>query len=146
MTTTTTTAGPRRPALGRSAAMQLARTEYDRCVAQLESLTPADWGRPTDCADWDVRAIAAHMLGMAEMTASLLEMRRQQKAARQRGGEFIDALTAVQVEARRSLSPGALARSVRRGGAKGRPRASAYAEAHAAPGYAGAPAGRRRQP
>ena len=108
MTATTTAAEPRWPALDRSTAMQLAATEYDRCVAQLRSLGAEDWSRPTDCPGWDVRAMAAHMLGMAEMAASLLEMRRQQKAARQRGGEFIDALTAVQIEDRRSLSPGEL--------------------------------------
>ena len=105
MTATTTAAEPRRPALDRSTAMQLAATEYDRCVAQLRSLAPEDWTKPTDCAGWDVKAMAAHMLGMAEMTASLLEMRRQMKSARQRGGEFIGALTAIQVEARRSLPP-----------------------------------------
>ena len=105
MTATTTAAEPRRPALDRSTAMQLAATEYDRCVAQLRSLTPEDWTKPTDCAGWDVKAMAAHMLGMAELTASVLEMRRQMKSARQRGGEPIDALTAIQVETRRSLPP-----------------------------------------
>jgi uncharacterized protein (TIGR03083 family) len=85
--------------------MQLAATEYDRCVAQLRSLDAEDWSRPTDCAGWDVKAMAAHMLGMAEMAASVLEMRRQMKSARRRGGEFVDALTAIQVEAGRSLPP-----------------------------------------
>ena len=105
MTATTTAAEPRRPTLDRSTAMQLAATEYARCVAQLRSLTPEDWTKPTDCAGWDVKAMAAHMLGMAELTASVLEMRRQMKSARQRGGEPIDALTAIQVETRSSLPP-----------------------------------------
>ena len=108
MTATTTVSEPRRPALDRSTAMRLAVTEYDRCVSQLRSLTDEAWARHTECPGWDVHAMAAHMLGMAEMAASLKEMRRQQKTARQRGGEFIDALTAVQVEQRQSLSPNQL--------------------------------------
>jgi uncharacterized protein (TIGR03083 family) len=105
MTTTTASAQPRTPALDRPTAMRLAATEYDRNVALLRELSPQDWSRPTECAGWDVNAMAAHMLGMAEMAASIPEMIRQQKAARRRGGVFIDALTAVQVEGRSSLSP-----------------------------------------
>ena len=104
MTAATTSAPPRSPALDRPTAMRLAATEYDRVVALLRELSPPDWRQPTDNPGWDVRALAAHMLGMAEMAASPVEMIRQQKAAGRRGGEFIDALTAVQVEGRRSLT------------------------------------------
>jgi uncharacterized protein (TIGR03083 family) len=83
--------------------MRLAATEYDRVVALLRQLSAEDWHQPTDNTGWDVRALAGHMLGMAEMAASPVEMLRQEKAARQRGGG-IDALTAVQVEGRSSLT------------------------------------------
>jgi uncharacterized protein (TIGR03083 family) len=85
--------------------MRLAATEYQRLLDTMRGLRPDDWARPTDCAEWDVRAMAAHALGMVEMAASLREQSRQLKAARRRGGLFIDALTAVQVEERASMSP-----------------------------------------
>src|ERR1035441_4480497 len=51
-------------------AMGLAETELARMVAQLDSLSPEDWARPTVCELWDVRALASHVLGMAEAQAS----------------------------------------------------------------------------
>jgi uncharacterized protein (TIGR03083 family) len=99
------TSAPRKPALDRKLAMRLAATEYDRVGAQLHALSPADWARATDCPDWDVRALASHVLGMAEMSATMREQMRQMRAARRRGGLFIDALTGLQVSERLSLSP-----------------------------------------
>jgi len=45
------------------------------------------------------------MLGMAAMAASLREQFRQMHMAKRRGGEFIDALTAVQVEKYEGWTP-----------------------------------------
>ena len=104
MTNSVATA-PRRAALPRPTAMRLAATEYQRVIDMLRTLRPEDWSKPTECPDWDVRAMAAHILGMAEMAASLREQFRQQRAATARGGVFIDALTAVQVDERADLSP-----------------------------------------
>ena len=103
--TNTAPARARRPALDRPTAMRLAATEYQRFTALLQSLAPDDWSRPTECSPWDVRDMAAHILGMAEMAASFWEGRRQQREAAKRPGPFIDALTALQVEERRSLTP-----------------------------------------
>ncbi|MGH3859924.1 maleylpyruvate isomerase family mycothiol-dependent enzyme [Actinokineospora sp.] len=103
MTTMTKTA-PRRPALDRPTAARLAETEYQRFVDVLRTLTPDEWATPTECPGWDVRAMAGHALGMAEMAASPLESARQQRAARKRGGVLIDALTALQVEEQAHLS------------------------------------------
>ena len=107
-TAQTTKTAPRRSLLERDLAMQLAATEYDRVGALLEVLTPAQWSAPTDCPDWDVRAMAGHMLGMAQMAASLPEMVRQQRAAAKRqkrdGGLGVDALTAVQVDKNAGLT------------------------------------------
>jgi hypothetical protein len=55
---------PRIPALDHDTAMTRAATEYERVVALFERLTPEQWRRPTDCAGWDVRAMAGHMLGV----------------------------------------------------------------------------------
>jgi uncharacterized protein (TIGR03083 family) len=108
MTATTThhrDAGPRRPALARPVAMQLAATEYQRVVDLLAALRPEDWTKPTDCSAWDVRAMACHLLGMAEMAASIREQSRQMRTAEKNGGVFIDALTALQVSERATMTP-----------------------------------------
>ena len=64
---------PRTPVLPREAAMRLAAAEYQRFADLLRALRPGDWTRPTDCPGWDVRAMAAHTLGMVEMAASIRE-------------------------------------------------------------------------
>lgn len=71
-----------------------------------ERLVPEDWEKPTACAGsgWDVRAVAGHCLGMAQMAASMRQTVHQMRAAKRRGGVMIDALTAVQVEERAQLS------------------------------------------
>jgi uncharacterized protein (TIGR03083 family) len=84
--------------------MRLAATEYDRFATMLATLSEQDWTRPTDCPGWDVRTMASHVLGMAEMAASIRQGLSQARRAKKRGGVFIDALTAVQVEARTNMS------------------------------------------
>jgi uncharacterized protein (TIGR03083 family) len=85
--------------------MRLAETEYDRFAMLLVGLDAEQWALPTECPGWDVRMMASHVLGMAEMAASIREGGSQQKAAKKRGGVFIDALTALQVEERADLTP-----------------------------------------
>lgn len=99
--------GPRPPALDRDTATRLAATEYERFLAVLRDLGPADWSRPTECTAWDVRAMAAHVLGMAEMVASVREMARQNRLAGKAGGG-IDALTGLQVRERTGLDGAAI--------------------------------------
>lgn len=96
---------PRISTLDRSSLMQLAATEYDRFTSMLGTLATEDWSKPTDCPGWDVRTMACHVLGMAEMAASVRQGVSQIRRAKKRGGVFIDALTAVQVDARSSMSP-----------------------------------------
>ena len=96
---------PQTPALPRDTAMRLAATEYQRFLDMLRSLAPGDWAKPTECPGWDVRAMAAHALGMVEMAASIRENNRQLRLARSRGGVFIDALTALQVQERAGMTP-----------------------------------------
>jgi uncharacterized protein (TIGR03083 family) len=96
---------PRRPAVDRVTAKRLMTTEYQRVVDQLASLNDDEWCAPTCNTAWDVRALAAHMLGMVAMSASVPEQLRQMRAARKRGGVFIDALTAFQVQKYDGWSP-----------------------------------------
>jgi uncharacterized protein (TIGR03083 family) len=120
---------PRQPQMDRALAMHLAATEYERVADLLRTLTPSDWERPTDCPAWDVRSMAAHILGMGEMAASMRESVRQNWLAHRRGGLFIDALTALQVEKHRSRSPeeiaGRMAATGRRA-ARGRARTPGF--------------------
>ena len=92
-------------AISHDQAMRLAATEYQRFLDLLRSLEPEDWTKPTDCPGWDVRALAAHLLGMVEMAASLWENLRQMTLARRRGGGYIDALTQLQVDERADTTP-----------------------------------------
>jgi uncharacterized protein (TIGR03083 family) len=103
-----TASAARTSTLDRPTLMRLAATEYDRVGQLLSSLRPDEWALPTECPGWDVRAMAGHMLGMAEMAASVREGSRQQRAAKRRGGVFIDALTALQVEERADMPPAEL--------------------------------------
>ena len=52
--------------LGHTEAMWLAETEFVRMIEQLGSLSAEEWREPTVCESWDVRAMASHVLGMAE--------------------------------------------------------------------------------
>ncbi len=118
----------RKPVLDRATAMRLAATEYVRFHAMLAQLTPDEWRQPTSCPGWDVRAMACHTLGMAAMMSSPWETRRQMKEATKRGGVFVDALTALQVEERAELSPVQILEQFERTGrraAKGRRRTPA---------------------
>jgi uncharacterized protein (TIGR03083 family) len=130
MTTTHDIAAtPRRPRIDRPVAMRLAATEYGRVVELLRTLAPADWSVRTDCPDWDVKAMVGHMLGMAEMAASIRQSMRQPRAAQRRGGVFIDALTALQVEEHDHLSPSELVErfaAIAPKAAKGRRRAPGF--------------------
>jgi uncharacterized protein (TIGR03083 family) len=105
MTASTTVRPPVRGAvLERSTAMRLAAAEYGRFGDLLDGLDPGDWPRPTDCPAWDVRAVAGHVLGMAEMVASFRGFVGQNVAAARAGGG-IDAVTALQVRRAADLQP-----------------------------------------
>ncbi len=120
---------PRASNLPRATLEQLAVTEYARFLDLLRSLDSADWQLSTDCPAWDVHALACHVLGMAEMASTVRQSIRQSLAARRRGGLFIDALTALQVEEHQSLTPAEItARFAKAGprGARGRARTPGF--------------------
>jgi uncharacterized protein (TIGR03083 family) len=100
---------PRKSALDRAVALRLAATEYQRCTDVFRALTPAQWQAPTCCPAWDIRQMAAHMLGMVEMAASIREGFRQQrkagKIAGREGSTHLDALTGLQVDERTGWTP-----------------------------------------
>jgi uncharacterized protein (TIGR03083 family) len=110
---TSAKARPRVSTLDRATLMRLAAAEYEHFAAALEKLDTDDWSKSTECAGWDVRTMASHVLGMAEMAAFIPEGIRQMRAAKKRGGLFIDALTAVQVEKRTEFTPAELIARIR---------------------------------
>jgi uncharacterized protein (TIGR03083 family) len=89
--------------------MSLAATEYRRMAQVLADLGPDDWSLPTECPDWDVRAMGCHMVGMAAMVTSPREQKRQQRRAgaevAARGVTPLDALTGIQVSERADWTP-----------------------------------------
>jgi uncharacterized protein (TIGR03083 family) len=97
------------PRLDRQVAMHLAATEYDRMADALTALSVDDWSKATDCPAWNVRELGCHMVGMAEMATDPQEGERQRTIAGSmiaaEGGEFVDALTAVQVSERADWGP-----------------------------------------
>ncbi|HEY6480771.1 MAG TPA: maleylpyruvate isomerase family mycothiol-dependent enzyme [Streptosporangiaceae bacterium] len=108
---------PRARALDRAVAMTAAATEYARVEELLDGLTAGQWGLPTDCSGWDVRAMAGHVLGMTQMIATVPELARQQvaaqKGANKTGAAMIDALTALQVAKNAELSPAEVVTAMR---------------------------------
>ncbi len=93
-----------RPHIPRPLAMQLAETEYARMAETLAGLGPDDWTRPTDCTLWEVRQLACHMIGMANMVTTPLETRRQSRKAeaiaKAQGVDQLTATTGLQVSER----------------------------------------------
>lgn len=90
-------------------AMQLAAVENDRFTSQLRSLSPADWSKSTACERWDVRAMAAHVVGSAASQISPREFIRQVRAGRpvvtEIGAKFWwDGMNEIQVRERAHLT------------------------------------------
>jgi uncharacterized protein (TIGR03083 family) len=67
------------PRIGHDEAMAIASVENGKFAAQLRSFGPDDWRQPTDCAPWDVRAVAAHVVGATAAQASPREFFRQKR-------------------------------------------------------------------
>jgi uncharacterized protein (TIGR03083 family) len=111
--TLTTTAVCDIPPIRHDEAMDLAAAEYQRFGALLHDLAPGDWTTPTVCDRWDVRAVAAHVLGAAEACASAREnahqMRLGHQVQRQLGlGHIVHGANEVQVRERAALDPAGL--------------------------------------
>lgn len=96
----------------RTQAADFCATEYARLVALLRSLTPDEWRRPTECAPWDVRAMAGHLVGAAEAASlpafvgqALAGMRVHRKPGL---GNLVDGINEVQIRAHASQTTAAL--------------------------------------
>ena len=90
--------------------MRAAQEEHSRLLALLAELDDADWGRRTDCTEWDVREMVAHLAGAAASTAQVRELVRQARAGGrlEREGDSVDRINAVQVLERAAATPAEL--------------------------------------
>jgi len=140
--TTTTWPGTSvvQPRIERPTAMRLAQTEYQRVTDAVDALQPEDWTRPTDCTEWDVRQLVAHIAGQANLFSTPFEVARQMRATKvqeRRGRKGVDALTAAQVEERQHLGPQELRADLHRvgpRGARGRRRIPRFLRRRSLPG------------
>jgi uncharacterized protein (TIGR03083 family) len=101
----TSTAVESIPALGHEEAMRLAQTEATRMVELLRQLQPDEWSLQTVCELWDIRAMAGHLLGMAEFQGSIRQFAHDFISAKRIGGSVIDGINATQVRERSHLTP-----------------------------------------
>jgi uncharacterized protein (TIGR03083 family) len=104
------------PAIRHDEAMRLAAVECERLLVVADRLQEEEWLRQTDCPDWNVKEILAHVLGMLELQSDGDERMRQFKiatvAAEQTGSLRIDAMTALQVREHAALSSQDLRRAL----------------------------------
>jgi uncharacterized protein (TIGR03083 family) len=97
------------PRIAHDEAMRIAAVENGKFADLLRSFEPDDWTKPTDCVLWDVRALAAHVVGSAAGQASPREFVRQVRKGRplvdEIGGQFWwDGMNELQVRERADLS------------------------------------------
>jgi uncharacterized protein (TIGR03083 family) len=128
------------PAIAHDEAMRLATVEWERLLSVVDDLQGEQWLRPTDCPDWNVKEMLAHLLGMLELQSDGEERMRQFKIATaiaaQTGSRRLDAMTALQVREHAALSSDAVRRALHgavprglaaRSAATAEQRAAAYA-------------------
>jgi uncharacterized protein (TIGR03083 family) len=97
------------PRIKHREAMQIAVVENRRFASAMSALRADDWVKPTDCARWDVRALAAHVVGSAAGQASPREFVRQIRAGRpvvaEIGAQYWwDGMNEIQVREREKLT------------------------------------------
>ncbi len=109
MTMTTTRDVTTIDRIGHDEAMRLATAENAKFGALLRNIASEDWSKPTDCTLWDVRAMAAHVVGSAAGQVSPREFLRQKRKGKpvtaEIGGQFWwDGMNEVQVRERSHLT------------------------------------------
>jgi uncharacterized protein (TIGR03083 family) len=101
------------PRIKHKEAMRIAAVENGKFAGLLQSLEAEDWVKPTDCVRWNVRSLAAHVIGSAAGQASPREFVRQVRNGRpivQEIGAMYwwDGMNELQVRERAGLTTGQL--------------------------------------
>lgn len=104
------------PYLTADEAYTLMRTELERLMALLETLSTDDWNKPTACTAWTVRDMLAHQAGGYASGTGYKEMFRQYSALPKKGQLPEDAINDLQVRERAGKSPAELIAELRQVG------------------------------
>jgi uncharacterized protein (TIGR03083 family) len=94
----------------RPEARRLAEEEFRRFAELMSSLHPDEWELPTDCALWNVRQMALHVLGAADAQASVKEFMHQMRRGRPLAKElaeshhWVDGVNELQIRERSHLA------------------------------------------
>ncbi len=99
--------------LSHAEVIPLAREELTRFLALLETLTPADWDRPTECSLWTVKDIVAHQASHVLALTDWRELLDQFNPLKlrtylQKGMNILDAANQNQVDKRAAWTPAQL--------------------------------------
>ncbi len=92
--------------LTRKEARQLGIAEINRLITVLEQLSGDDWVQPTDCTEWCIREMVAHLAGACAAYTSWGDFKRQLVAnpyAKEMDA-LVDAINRVQLEDRTDAS------------------------------------------
>jgi uncharacterized protein (TIGR03083 family) len=94
------------PEVERNEAAAVGQAEGQAALALLRELRDEDWQRPTDCTEWDVRMVVAHLVAQCEDGISMPTMLRRELAGRRRypGKAGVDAHMAAQIDDHRTES------------------------------------------
>ncbi len=96
------------PRIQHEEAMRIAGVENAKFADLLRRFDTSDWVKPTDCTRWDVRALAAHVVGSAAGQASPREFVRQVRKGRplvaEAGSFWWDGMNEFQVRERSALT------------------------------------------
>ena len=88
--------------------MQLAASECRRFGDLIAGLSEDEWRLPTDCTEWDVHDVAAHVLAVTERSATVVRnlatFATAAPAARWRSRPAVDVVNEREVARRRNLS------------------------------------------
>jgi uncharacterized protein (TIGR03083 family) len=93
----------------RPEARVLAEEEFRRFADLVASLSPREWGTPTDCTGWDVRTMVLHVLGSGDAQASIREFAHQFRQGMPLNKEidshhWVDGMNELQIRERNHLS------------------------------------------
>ena len=99
-------AAARLPQTDPDAAQAIGQAEGRATLALLRTLGDGDWARPTDCTEWDVRALVAHLIAQCEDSIHLGTLLRRELLGRCRypTKTALDAHMAVGVDDHRAAS------------------------------------------
>jgi len=84
----------------------IGQAEGRAMLALLRALSDGDWTRPTDCTEWDVRTLVAHLVAQCEDSIRLATLLRRELVGRRRypAKTAVDAHMAVGVDDHRAAS------------------------------------------